>query len=233
MNSYKKINEEIRVSEELKQQTMQQMTRSQKTRFPVKRIGLVTCAILVLMLGIPGLLHKHQDVQIKKTAEREESEHEKRMGTLVSFDEYLMDQDEGKTGNADITITLEPMKEKEQSRYEEELPKIEELIVPEYLKQEETIYQTWTGNQKVYPYITYLFQGRNDAMLRVVIQDERIPQCTPFETGKSFGDYQLSIKARGEDNWHVLAKKNTMIYEITADGITKEELYAFLQSFLQ
>lgn len=241
MNSYKKINQDIKVEDCLKQQTITLMTKSTKCDCNNRVKLTIGIAIVCLIICIP-LFQRKESYKNEGKVNKDQSLVQQFASTdPFVFDDYLVDEaiSYGKTGNGMVLKGgFEKMEDWRKAYFEQLLPRKDALRLPKYMQWIKTEFMEVRDElEKHYPMITYVFSSTDDhdQALSIKIQDEQLPQDIAWnmEQAYRYQSYLLKIKCDDDQmDWYVTAKKDGLLYEIIGKNISKKDFYMFLLSFL-
>lgn len=242
MKSYKNINDEIKVDEQLKRQTIQKMSSPKPKRSMVwKQAALLAgaAAILILMVFQGAGEEANEKILSESLTQTKESSNQYRTQSLESYI-TVKGQDKMKFHSAlDVGGIWEEMTTKETNELKQQFPSLLDIDVPDGYRILDRDFQMYIGEEnKRYPDIHYGIRSEKgeDGMVDISIQKEQIPQCMIIEDEqeKNYRGYQLAIYENPEDqSYTAIAHKDGYRYEISSWKISKEEYLQLVESVLR
>lgn len=245
LKTYKQINEELDLPEELVQKTVRAMSIDQAATKKVRMQFVAVCAMLCLCVGIGVLYSFYKPNEIIPVVE-EKNGIEKTVP--FNLNAYVKEEAFSKGENAktsgDISGIVEPMNEEVQSEIKHVAPTMEQLHIPVGFISNVDYMQYWNDGKTFGPYanITYHFEKGTLETIDVFLQDERMPRCIPYDienntSADQYKDYKLTITKRYEEEsgntlYWVYAYRKGYIIEMNARIQNEEEFSKFLESFL-
>lgn len=242
MKSYKEINDEIEVDEQLKRQTMEKMNTPKPKRFMEwKQAALAAGAAVILILMVVGGAGEEANEKIMSESLTLTKENSNQYHTQ-SLETYIAAKEQNKTkfhSALDAAGIWEEMTMKEINEFEQLFPALQDVDVPQGYRILNRDFQMYIGEEnKRYPDIHYGIGSEKgeDGMVDISIQNEQIPQCLVIEDDqeKKYRGYQLAIYENAEDqSYTAIAYKDGYRYEISSWKISKEEYFQLVESVLR
>ena len=240
LKTYKEINEEIEVSEELKQKTISLMT-SHKAPRKYRILRYATCCIVVILSIVGVTKFQQQKVEPSKLAVDKQEEDNFRI------DDYTYEGNYRKTGNADamsdIAGEVLAMNQELRKEIKGHIPELTQLDIPSQF-QSTVLYNQYeyhTEEEMIGPYavVSYQIIKNENEYIYVYVQDDRIGVCMPLENVEklpTYKDYHLSIVRNISDNGDFIYCVDAYHdgYTIHMNAALKDEksFVRFLKSFL-
>lgn len=234
MKSYKEINEELTLSKELKQETIQKMTASRKHGVIFKYAFVASC----LLIGVISSSY----FALYDSNEKSDNSH-----NVFNLKDYISTGVNNEIGSGSLSIAgrVDPISEtfKEQIKYI--TPEESKLVYPQgydtMVEYGQYVYEDEYINIGPYPVVNY-YGGKDDEYkIYFTITHEKMPLCMRRvprndENLQSYMNYRLSITHKEDENgndlyWFV-AYRDDYYIEGTAFVEQPEDFENFLRSFL-
>ncbi|MGX8851360.1 hypothetical protein [Amedibacillus sp. YH-ame10] len=244
MKTYKQINEELEIPEELILKTVQAMSTKQTT---TRRIGMryaTACVMLCLCVGIGVLYSFYKPNESIPVVEEKSPVVEAPFNLNAYVKEETFSIEEVAKTSGDISGIVEPMNEEVRNQMVQIAPTLEQLHIPTGFTSNINYMQYWNDEKTIGPYanLTYHFEKGTQEAIDVFYQDERMPRCIPYDienddSVEQYKGYKLTINKRYEEEsgntlYWVHAYRKGYIIQMNARIQNEEEFSKFLESFL-